>query len=119
MFFLQQKYNMRAETFVAQTAFIQGATLLTMGPILDRAITGSWVFDLFLNEDPTVPGTAFYVAVSAAVAIAVNVSQAAAIGAASALGACRCNGGCDECLSPLSLAAFSPLLCAAPAGASV
>lgn len=86
-FRVQQKYSMPPDVFIAQTAWIQGAVLLVLGPLVDRAMQGSWVFDLFAGGDPTFPGTLFYVVLSSAVAIAVNVSQAAAIGAASALGA--------------------------------
>lgn len=87
VFILQQRYNMRPETFIAQTAWIQGAVLLTLGPIIDRILQGSWIFEEFFRDDPSLPGTLFYVILSATVAIAVNVSQAMSIGAASALGA--------------------------------
>lgn len=83
---IQQKYNMKADAFVAHVAPFQAVILIAVGPFLDRLIVGEWPWELFKEADRAqLPVTLFLVVLSSAVAIVVNVSQAMAIGVASAV----------------------------------
>lgn len=82
---IQQRYNMKADAFVAHVAPLQAVILIAIGPFLDRLIVGGWPWDIFHEDTQKLPVTLFFVVLSSAVAILVNLSQAMAIGVASAV----------------------------------
>lgn len=82
---IQQKYNLKADAFVAHVAPYQAAILIGIGPFLDRLVVGGWPWEIFTEEREKLPVTLFFVCLSSVVAILVNLSQAMAIGVASAV----------------------------------
>ena len=76
--FLQKKYNFDVAVFVASSSQYVAITLLTIGPFLDRYVSGLWVAD-WLLDCPNPRLIALLVFCSSTIAALVNWSQAVAI----------------------------------------
>ncbi|KAK9814055.1 hypothetical protein WJX73_010879 [Symbiochloris irregularis] len=77
---MQQQHGLAAHELLANTAPLQGVTLLAVGPFLDRHVSGSWVSDYSWT-----PPAATVLFLSCACAILVNLSQFACLGRFSAV----------------------------------
>jgi solute carrier family 35 protein E3 len=77
---LQRQHNLQSHQLLANTAPVQGAMLLLVGPLLDKALTGQWVGQYVA----TTPGLACLL-LSCLISVGVNISQFMCLGRFSAV----------------------------------
>lgn len=77
---LQRQHNMQSHQLLANTAPVQGAMLLLVGPLVDKALTGQWVGQYTV----TTPGLACLL-LSCLISVGVNISQFMCLGRFSAV----------------------------------
>jgi solute carrier family 35 protein E3 len=77
---IQRQHKLQSHQLLANTAPVQGAMLLVLGPFIDRLVSGAWVGRYTL----TVPGLACLL-LSCGISVAVNISQFMCLGRFSAV----------------------------------
>jgi solute carrier family 35 protein E3 len=77
---IQRTHNLASHQLLANTAPLQGAMLLALGPAVDRLVSGNWVTHAGLSAR----GLAV-LALSCTVSVGVNVSQFMCLGRFSAV----------------------------------
>jgi hypothetical protein len=77
---LQRQHNLQSHQLLANTAPVQGAMLLLVGPLVDKALTGQWVGQYTV----TTPGLACLL-LSCLISVGVNISQFMCLGRFSAV----------------------------------
>lgn len=80
--FIKKKYNLASRDFLAQTAPMQALSLLILGPLFDKLVTGRWVFSHTFSSSETL----LWICLSIFLAVAINASQVVCVSHFTAVG---------------------------------